>query len=103
LRQDLEVNVDIAREIVCLYLSNPSMVSDVEDLVRWRLLQQRVLLQMEDIRQALVWLVAKGLLSSQPSRGVAELYMLNNDRRQDAERFAASGTLGERTPTGKIA
>jgi hypothetical protein len=98
LSNDSKVDVDIAREIVRLYLKNPTMISDVEDLVRWRLLQQRVLRQMEDVRRAVVWLVEEGLLSSQPSRGVAELYMLNGDRRKEAERFAASGIVGKQRP-----
>src|SRR5437867_1285480 len=90
--------VELAREILRLYLQNPNMVSDVEDIVRWRLLQQDVLRQMEEVRQAVGWLVEKGFLSLQQSEGMAELYVLNRERREDAERLSASGILERKGP-----
>ncbi len=83
-----------------MYLQNPAMVSDLEDLVRWRLLQQHVLRQMEEVRNAVAWLVEQELLSLQQSRGVVDLYALNSERREDAERFSASGVLENEAPVG---
>jgi hypothetical protein len=85
-----KVDTQLAREIVRYCVENPNAAGDLEDFVRWRLMDQRVRHQLAEARKAIDWLVARGLLSRSPA-GATSIFALNPDRRREAEHFAAGG------------
>ena len=86
------VDTNVAREIVHYCLHNPQAAGDLEYFARWRLMEQRVHLQLVETGKALEWLVSQGLLS-QTVVGEAPIFMLNAQRRADAERFVKGAAI----------
>jgi hypothetical protein len=78
----------LAREILRYFVRHPDAVADLEDIVRWRLLEQWVQRNVEETRPALDWLVSAGWLTVRATTGLQPLFMLNPDRRREAERIA---------------
>ena len=69
-------------------MRNPDAVADVEDIARWRLLEQWVHRNLEATQPAIDWLVDAGWLIATSSPGVRPLFRLNAERRDEAGRFA---------------
>jgi hypothetical protein len=85
----------LAREILRYFVTHPGAIADLEDIVRWRLLEQWVERNLDEARPALDWLVSVGWLTVTSSPGSRPFFMLNPDRRDEAERFA----LDDEPPT----
>ena len=88
LSDEQTIDKDLARDIVEYCLTNPQAAGDLEDFVRWRLIEARVHYQVMETRKALDWLVARGLLS-QELAGPSAIFSLNPERRAEAERFVS--------------
>jgi hypothetical protein len=71
------------------YLTHPTAVDTSEGLARWRLLEEYVERTMRETQEALDWLVARGFLREIPRRSGRPVFMMNTDRRQEAELFLA--------------
>lgn len=71
------------------YLTHPTAVDTSEGLARWRLLEEYVERTMRETQEALDWLVAHGYLSKVTRPGGRTVFMMNPDRRDEAEAFVA--------------
>ncbi len=84
-----------ATEILEYFVRNPQAVDDLEDVARWRLLQERISRDIEEVQRALRWLVSQGFVSEESRVGSAPLFRLNQAQAARAERFVAQ----HRVPT----
>ena len=64
-------------EIVGYFLRNPQCIDSQEGLVRWRLREERIRREVEDVGAALEWLVERGFLQKLRSQLTEPLYRLN--------------------------
>ena len=69
------------------YVTHPMAADTCEGLARWRLLEKYVEQTTHDTEKALDWLVSHGFLSVRVGPGNRRVFVLNADRRQDAETF----------------
>jgi hypothetical protein len=78
---------DIAGEILAYFLRNPDAADSLTGIARWRLLEERVRLSVEVTDAALKLLIEQGYLRRVPVEGAESIFVLNKDRRGDAELF----------------
>jgi hypothetical protein len=83
-------------DLLNYYLTHPTAVDTSEGLARWRLLEEYVERTMRETEDALGWLVAHGFLREIPRRGGRPVFMMNADRRRDAELLLADAREGKR-------
>ena len=77
--------MEVAEDILRYFLRNPGAADDLEGVALWRLPEERIYAGVQKSRNALVWLVAQGVLK-QVSKGEAtKLFQLNAERREDGE------------------
>lgn len=75
----------IAKQILSYFLRNPNGSDSLMELARWRLMQERIRITVEETQAALNWLVAEGYLEQEPRVGTESLFHLNPERIRDAE------------------
>ncbi len=85
--RDPEIDVDIAKDILRYFLRNPQAADDLEGVVRWRLLEEKIHRSLEEARVALNWLVSKGLLVEEHGGTSSAMYRLNLEDREEIARF----------------
>lgn len=81
------------------FVRHPEAADTLTGVARWRLLEDRVAQQVVDVHEALVWLVAQGLVVERLITGLDPVYRLNRGRAGEAERLvrasgAAKGVRG---------
>ena len=79
---------DIAKDILEYFLRNPQAADDLEGVARWRLMSQTIYRDLQETRQALEYLVQKGLLT-RVSRPGSAFFRLQTEQRAGAEAFVA--------------
>ena len=79
-----------AREILQYFLRNPQAADDLEGVTHWRLLDQSVHRMLTETKAALEWLVGEGFLNESSVPGSDPIYVLNSQRRDEAEEFINS-------------
>jgi hypothetical protein len=79
---------DIAKDILDYFLRNPQAADDLEGVARWRLMSETVHRGVEETRQALDYLVKRGLLTRVSLPGSA-FFRLQAEQRDDAKAFLA--------------
>ncbi len=84
-----------AREILDYFLRNPQAADNLEGVARWRLMQEQVHRSVEEVDQALGWLVAEGLLLKESAEGSDAIFRLNVDKRAQAQRLLAKSGIRE--------
>ncbi len=84
---DPQINLEIAEDILRYFLRNPQAADDLEGIVRWRLLDERVHRNLTQVSVALKWLISKGLLIEERAGTAGPVYRLNAERRVEGERF----------------
>ena len=72
-------------EILGYFLRNPQAVDSLEGIVRWRLLQESIHRNVEEISEALAWLVRRRLLTEDSLAASQTIYRLNPDKCAEAE------------------
>ena len=77
----------LAREILSYFLRNPQSADDIEGVARWRLLDEAVHRTVAETSRALKWLVSRGYLQSVSLPGSGQVYSLNRQMLDKAERF----------------
>ena len=82
-----EPNVPAAKEILSYFLRNPDAADTLTEIARWRLMQEMVRRSVETTENALKWLIAAGYVREETRAGTERLYLLNSERRKDAESF----------------
>jgi len=73
--------------VLAYFLRNPKAVDSLEDVARWRVPEEAVHFKVEQIDQALRWLVTEQLLVEERPKGVGRLFRLNTEKSRDAELF----------------
>lgn len=74
----------MANSVLGYFLRNPTCVDDLEGIVRWRLLDEKVGNAVGETARALDWLVAKGLLDRLETPGLGTRYQLRTERAGEA-------------------
>lgn len=77
----------LVKDILSYYVKHPFAADTCEGLARWRLLEEYVEQTTRETEEALEWLVGHGFLSARTGPGNDRVFMLNADRRKDAETF----------------
>jgi hypothetical protein len=77
----------LAKQILKYFLRNPAAVDSFEGVVRWRLLDEAVYHAVDEVGEALEWLVREGYLQVSVTKGTGQIFSLNAQKRPDAERF----------------
>jgi hypothetical protein len=77
----------LAKDILSYYVTHPMAADTCEGLARWRLLEKYVEQTTHDTEEALDWLVSHGFLSVRVGLDNRRVFVLNTDRRHDAETF----------------
>ncbi len=86
--QQTNTDVERAREILRYFMQHPQASDDLEGIARWRLLQERVIRQVEEVRNALELLVQMDLLHQHVNPVAGKRYSLNPDRVLESQKFA---------------
>lgn len=74
-------------------------MDSLEGVARWRLLDEAIHLHVNAARDALAWLVDRGVLRQTTGPGLQPLFSLNTERMQEAEQLLAELTAAaDRTP-----
>ena len=97
-RQKAEKIPKRAREVLSYFLRNPEAVDSLEGVARWRLLDERVHRDVEEISEALGWLVAHEYLTEQTPRGSSPIFCLRRDVAGKAHQFLRAGD----SPAGHV-
>jgi hypothetical protein len=79
---------NLAKEILAYFLRNPQCADDLKGVATWRLLDQMIHHALQDTSAALDWLVMQGYLTADSTIGSEPIFHLNDERRQEALRFA---------------
>jgi hypothetical protein len=85
----------MARQVLGYFVRNPQAIDNLEGIVRWRLLQERVHRTLQETESALTWLVKEGYLREEANPGGEPLYRLNAAQAQSALAFLASDDVTE--------
>jgi len=64
-------------EIVAYFLRNPQCIDSLEGMTHWRLQGERIRREVEDVGEALEWLVERGFLQKVRSQLTEPLYRSN--------------------------
>lgn len=76
-RERLEATPRWVEETLEYFLRNPQAADSLEGLARWRLLTESVHRSVEQVDQALQWLVVRGFLVQAATRDVYPVFSLN--------------------------
>ncbi|HJQ82469.1 MAG TPA: hypothetical protein VKA21_00220 [Candidatus Binatia bacterium] len=78
------------REVLRYFLRNREAADNLEGVVRWRLREEAIHRSVEEINDAISWLVAQKLLLRKRVRGSGSVFSLNKERTADAEKLLAA-------------
>ncbi len=86
-----------AEEVLNYFFRNPQAAATLEDVARWRLMQEAIRRGVEKTAQALEWLVAEGYLTKTVTPFSKPVYSLNPEEMARAARLLGRGqTTDER-------
>lgn len=78
---------EVAREILRYFLRHPHAADDLAGIARWRLLQESVRHSVDATSEALTWLIGQGYMRRHTRVSSGQIFELNPERREAAERF----------------
>lgn len=84
---------DVARQILGYFVRNPNTVDTLDGIARWRLLEAMVRQSVEDTAKGVQVLVQQGFLDEEEVPGMAPLFRLNPEKREEAEKALTAGDL----------
>jgi hypothetical protein len=90
---------EVAREILRYFLRHPEAVDNLAGIARWRLMQETVRTSVEKTTEALAWLIGEGFMREETRMGTGQLFRLNPERRNAAERYLRQGRDGAKPDT----
>jgi len=85
----------MARQVLSYFVRNPQAIDNLEGIVHWRLLHERIYSTLQDTESALIWLVKEGYLRVEENPGGEPLYRLNAAQAESATAFLASDNAVE--------
>lgn len=89
LRSDPARAPEGAEEVLSYFLRNPQASDSLEGVARWRLMEEKIHRDVEEVDQALAWLVAEGFLVRESVRGSETIFRLNPRKATEAQRLLA--------------
>jgi len=81
-----------AREVLGYFLHHPRAADSLEGVARWRLRDEAIHRSVDEISEALGWLVAHEFLLEESAMGASALFVLNPGRLGDARQFMSKET-----------
>lgn len=91
-------DVTVTRQVLSYFVRNPQAVDSLEGVARWRLLEEAIHVQVSEAREALDWLVERGVIRRTEGPGMPPVFSLDPDRRGEAEQLLAELSSRRRTP-----
>lgn len=82
-------DLTVTRQVLSYFVRNPQAVDSLEGIARWRLLDEAIHVQVSAAREALGWLVARGVLREVAGPGHQPVFSLDPERKEAAERLLA--------------
>jgi hypothetical protein len=80
-------DITTTKRILSYFVRHPMAADSLEGVVRWRVMDEFVRMNVDETHAALGWLVAEGYLTKVTSPGSDAIFQLNPDHVADAERF----------------
>jgi len=77
------------KDVLGYFLRNPHAADSLEGVARWRVRQEYIHNSVDEISEALDWLVGRGFLLEDSSRVAAPIYRLNVESTVEAARLLA--------------
>src|SRR5437879_818491 len=77
-----------AEEVLQYFLQHPAVSDTLYGVARWRLLEETVRRGVDEVRAALAWLVARGLLLEESTSGAEPVFRANPERIAEAQDLA---------------
>jgi hypothetical protein len=96
----VEVDPEIAKQILLYFVRNPQAADSLEGIARWRLLEERLSRTVKQTEEVVKWLVSEGYLQEIEPTGCTKLYRLDPRRQDQAVRFLA-GTKSAKRNTSR--
>jgi len=87
LSKDPESDLDVARDVLRYFVRNPEAADTVEGVARWRLLDEKIYRDLEQVTRAMAWLVAQGLLVEDHLPFSRTAFRLNKTTQKRIERL----------------
>jgi hypothetical protein len=75
-----------AKQILAYFMRHPRAADSLEGVARWRLLQETIHHNVDETRNALEWLVAKGFLRQETVAGTNPVFSLNEEHGTGTEK-----------------
>ena len=94
----------MVRDVLCYFTRNPQAADTVEGVARWRLVDETIHQNLEQVARAVAWLVSRGLLIEESTSPSTLIVRLNKQQRGQIERFleqAKPGKARKRPPKKK--
>ena len=77
-----------AKEILRYFVRNPQAADNLDGIVRWRLMEERVHRSVEEVDRAMAWLVSEGFLVRESAQGASPvIFRLNREKDGEAREF----------------
>jgi hypothetical protein len=92
LRRRRQAAPESARDVLGYFLRHPEAADTLEGVARWRLMQERIQQSVEEVAQALEWLVVEGLLLVESAQGADPVFRLSREKASEAEKFVTDTT-----------
>lgn len=78
--------INVAKRVLRFLQSNPGAKETLEGIAEWWLMQERITEAVNQVSEAVAWLVAKGYLERKNS-GISTIYKINPSKRSDIARL----------------
>lgn len=95
LPHDADVDIDLACEILQYFVRSPHAADTVQGIARWRLLDEAIYRNLDQVTKAISWLVTQGMLVRVPTNSSECLFHLNEQFAGETKKFLASKTRGK--------
>ena len=82
-------NADIASEILKYLADHPNAADTLNGIVQWWLPERTIRFQVDQVRQALDELIAKGMVTKQRRSDSKIVYRANRSRLEDIKRLSS--------------
>ena len=87
LPNDASVDFDVVRDVLRYFTRNPQAADTVEGVARWRLVDEAIYQNLEQVGKAVAWLVSRGLLIEESTSPSTLIVRLNKQQLGQIEQF----------------
>jgi hypothetical protein len=84
-----------AREVLAYFVRHPQAADSLEGVARWRLLEETIYRRVEEVEEALRWLVERGFLAEESAVFGPAQFRLNPKSSAKAARFLGGSKRAE--------